>query len=415
MESITTTPQLAKACARLARHPYLTVDTEFLRETTYYPRLCVAQMASPVEAVVIDALADGIDLQPFFDLMADEQVLKVFHAARQDIEIVWHWAEIIPHPVFDTQVAAMVLGYGDSISYDQLVQRITGDTLDKSLRFTDWTRRPLTEAQLAYAVSDVTHLRDVYLALAADLEKRGRTDWVLEEMKVLTSPATYRMDPEEAWERLKTRVRKPKELAVLIEVAAWREREAQTRDVPRGRVLRDEVLGDIAIQAPTTVERLGTLRSLPKGFERSKWGQDIIAAVKQGLARDPKTLPRLDRAKSIPNGAATVELLKVLLRMTSERHGVAAKVIATVDDLDRIASDDEANVPALKGWRRAMFGEKALALKRGELALAIERGRVVAVERSDAASPSRSPASEAASLSRSPVAVRSAGRADAAG
>jgi len=232
---------------------------------------------------------------------------------------------------------------------------------------------------------------------------------------VLTSPATYRMDPEEAWERLKTRVRKPKELAVLIEVAAWREREAQTRDVPRGRVLRDEVLGDIAIQAPTTVERLGTLRSLPKGFERSKWGQDIIAAVKQGLARDPKTLPRLDRAKSIPNGAATVELLKVLLRMTSERHGVAAKVIATVDDLDRIASDDEANVPALKGWRRAMFGEKALALKRGELALAIERGRVVAVERSDAASPSRSPASEAASLSRSPVAVRSAGRADAAG
>ena len=383
MEPITSTSKLAEVCGRLAQHPYVTVDTEFLRETTYYPRLCVAQMASPVEAVVVDALAEGIDLEPFFALMANEQVLKIFHAARQDIEIVWHWAEIIPHPVFDTQVAAMVLGYGDSISYDQLVQRITGDALDKSHRFTDWTRRPLTEAQLTYAVSDVTHLRDVYLALAADLDKRGRTDWVLEEMKVLTSPATYRMDPESAWERLKTRVRKPKELAVLIEVAAWREREAQTRDVPRGRVLRDDVLGDIAVQAPTSVEKLGTLRSLPKGFERSKWGQDIIAAVKQGLARDPKTLPRLDRAKPVPNGAATVELLKVLLRMTSERHGVAAKVIATVDDLDRIAGDDDANVPALKGWRRAMFGEQALALKRGKLSLAIEKGRVVTVERAE--------------------------------
>jgi ribonuclease D len=381
MQPITTTSELAEACERLAQYPYVTIDTEFLRETTYYPLLCVAQMASPVEAVVIDALADGIDLQPFFALMGNEQVLKIFHASRQDIEIVWHRAGIIPHPIFDTQVAAMVLGYGDSISYDQLVQRITGDTLDKSHRFTDWARRPLTEAQIAYAVSDVTHLRDVYLALSADLEKRGRTDWVLEEMKVLTSPSTYRMDPESAWERLKTRVRKPKELGVLIEVAAWREREAQTRDVPRGRVLRDDVLGDIAVQAPTTTDKLAALRSLPKGFERSKWGQDIVAAVKQGLARDPKTLPRLDRAKSAPNGAATVELLKVLLRMTSERHGVAAKVIATVDDLDRIAGDDEANVPALKGWRRAMFGEKALALKHGRLALAIEKGRVIAVER----------------------------------
>jgi ribonuclease D len=255
--------------------------------------------------------------------------------------------------------------------------------LDKSHRFTDWTRRPLSDAQLAYAISDVTHLRDVYLALSADLQKRGRTDWVLEEMKVLTSPSTYRMDPESAWERLKTRVRKPKELAVLVEVAAWREREAQARDVPRGRVLRDEVLGDIAIHAPTTIEKLGALRSLPKGFERSKWGQDIIAAVQQGLARDPKTLPRLDRAKPVPNGAATVELLKVLLRMTSERHGVAARVIATVDDLDRIAGDDEANVPALRGWRRVMFGERALALKHGQLALAIDRGRVVAVERNE--------------------------------
>jgi ribonuclease D len=381
MEPITKTKELADICARLAEHPFVTVDTEFLRETTYYPKLCVAQMASTEEAFVIDALAEGLDLAPFYELMGNEKVVKVFHAARQDIEIVWHEAGILPHPIVDTQVAAMVLGYGDSISYDQLVQRITGDTLDKSHRFTDWTRRPLSEAQLTYAVSDVTHLRDVYLKLSADLEQRGRTEWVQEEMKILTSPDTYRMEPERAWERMKTRVRKPKELAVLMEVAAWREREAQTRDVPRGRVLKDDVLGDIAVQAPTTVERLGGLRSLPKGFERSKWGEAIVQAVQQGLARDPKTLPRLERHRQIGNGQATVELLKVLLRMTSETHGVAAKVIATVDDLDRIAGDDEADVPAMHGWRRDLFGEKALALKHGRLALAMEKNRVVTVER----------------------------------
>ncbi len=405
MQPITTTKKLADACARMARHPFVTVDTEFLRESTYYPRLCVAQMASTDEAVVIDALANGIDFAPFFALMADHNIVKVFHAARQDIEICWHEAGIIPSPIVDTQVAAMVLGYGDSISYDQLVQRITGDNLDKSHRFTDWTRRPLSEAQLAYAISDVTHLRDVYLKLSADLDKRGRSEWMREEMKVLTSPATYRFEPEYAWERLKTRVRKPKELAVLIEVAAWREREAQERDVPRGRVLKDDVIGDIAVQAPTTTERLAGLRSLPKGFERStvqapttterlaglrslpkgfersKWGEAIVEAVQRGLARDPKTLPRLERPRPPINGQATVELLKVLLRMTAERHGVAAKVIATVDDLDRIAADDAADVPALSGWRRELFGNKALALKQGRLLLAIEKGRVVAVER----------------------------------
>ena len=381
MDLVSTTEELAAVCSRMARHPFVTVDTEFLRETTYYPLLCVAQMASADEAVVIDALATGIDLAPFFALMENESVTKVFHAARQDIEIVWNMAQTIPHPIVDTQVAAMVLGYGDSISYDQLVQRITGDTLDKSHRFTDWTRRPLSDAQVTYALSDVTHLRDVYVALAADLEKRGRSSWVQAEMDILTSPETYRADPERAWERLKSRVRKPKELAVLIEVAAWREREAQTRDVPRGRVIKDEVIGDIAVQAPTTIERLGHLRSLPKGFERSRWGDQIIEAVKRGLERDQKTLPRLERFRPAPNGAATVELLKVLLRMTAERHGVAAKVIATVDDLDRIAADDEADIPALKGWRRELFGEKALALKHGRLALAVDKGRVVAVEK----------------------------------
>jgi ribonuclease D len=381
MELITTTNDLAEACDRLARHRYITVDTEFLRETTYYPLLCVAQLASAEEAVVVDAIAEGLDLEPFYQLMANEQVLKVFHAARQDIEIVWHEAGLIPHPIFDTQVAAMVLGYGDSISYDQLVQRITGDALDKSHRFTDWSKRPLSPAQVKYAISDVTHLRDVFEALDADLHKRGRAEWVGEEMEVLTSPDTYRVEPELAWQRLKTRARKPKELAVLMEVAAWREREAQTRDVPRGRVLKDDVVGEIAQQAPTTVERLAGLRSLPRGFERSKWGQDILQAVARGLARDPKSLPRIERQRGGGNGAATVELLKVLLRMTSERHAVAAKVIATIDELEQIANDDNAEVPAMHGWRRELFGDKALALKHGKLSLAVENGKVVAIER----------------------------------
>jgi ribonuclease D len=381
MEPITNTGELARVCERMAKHRYVTVDTEFLRESTYYPLLCVAQMATEDEAVVIDALAPGIDLNPFFDLLNDEKVVKVFHAARQDIEIVWNMAGKIPHPIFDTQVAAMVLGYGDSISYDQLVQRITGDQLDKSHRFTDWTRRPLTDAQLTYAVSDVTHLRDVYLKLDADLHKRDRSSWVEAEMAILTSPETYRADPDRAWERLKSRVRKPKDLAVLMEVAAWREREAQTRDVPRSRVLKDDVLGDLATHHPVTIEKLGHLRSLPKGFERSRWGADIVDAVKRGLERDPKTLPRLERHRGAQNGGATVELLKVLLRMTAESHGVAAKVIATIDDLDRIAADDDADVPALKGWRRELFGEKALRLKHGQLALAVEKGRVVAVDK----------------------------------
>ena len=382
MELITTTSELAAACARLAQHKVITVDTEFLRETTYYPLLCVVQMASAEEAIVVDALAKDIDLKPFFELMAEEKVLKVFHAARQDIEIVWHQAAIIPHPIFDTQVAAMVLGYGDSIAYDQLVERVTGHRPDKTHRFTDWSRRPLSKEQMHYAVSDVTHLRDVFAALDADLLKRGRNNWVSVEMDVLTNPKTYDFHPERAWERLKTRVRKPKELAVLMEVAAWREQEAQSRDVPRGRVLKDDAVGDIATHAPTSLERLASLRSLPKGFDRSKWGADIVAAVQRGLARDPATLPKIEKPRGNSNGAATVELLKVLLRMTSERHAVASKVIATVDDLEQIAADDNAEVAALQGWRRELFGEAALALKHGRLALAIEKGRVVKVDRS---------------------------------
>src|SRR5690606_840479 len=291
-------------------------------------------------------------------------------------------AKMIPRPVFDTQVAAMVLGHGDSVSYDQLVQRLTGSQIDKSLRFTDWSRRPLSPAQFDYAISDVTHLRDVYLKLKADLERGKRAEWVQEEMAVLTAPATYSAEPERAWERLRARVRRPKELAILMEIAAWREREAQTRDVPRQRIIKDDALAEIAQQAPKSLEEMSRLRALPRGFERSRAGEQLLEAVRAGLMRDPRSLPKITRDKPLSNGAsATVELLKVLLRMTAELHGVAAKVIATVDDLERIASDENADVPALKGWRREMFGNEALKLKRGELALAIESGRVITVER----------------------------------
>ena len=379
---ISTTGELEAACNRLAGHAVVTVDTEFLRETTFWPKLCVVQVASEDEAIVIDALGEGIDLSPLFRLLADEKVLKVYHAARQDIEIVWHLAKFIPSPVFDTQVAAMVLGYGDSIAYDQLVQRLTGAHIDKSSRFTDWAKRPLSDAQIAYAVSDVTHLREVYRKLKGQLEKRGRTHWMEDEMAILTSPETYRQLPEEAWKRIGGRIRKPRDLAVLVEVAAWREREAQSKNVPRSRILKDDALSEIAIQAPDTPEKLAAIRMIPKGWEKSKAGADLLDAVRAGVGRDPATLPVKAPPRVAANGAgATVELLKVLLKMVAEKQGVAAKVIATTDDLDLIADRDEADVPALHGWRRELFGEKALALKHGRLALAIEKGKVTAIER----------------------------------
>ena len=382
---ITSSSELAAVCARLATHPFVTVDTEFLRETTFWPKLCVIQLASAAEAVAVDALAPGMDLRPFFDLMVDPAVVKVFHAARQDVEIFLLKFGAVPTPLFDTQVAAMVLGYGDSISYDQLVQRTNGTQLDKTSRFTDWSKRPLSPAQIDYAIADVTHLRDVYVKLTGELEKRGRSDWVAEEMCVLTSPDTYRQEPERAWERFRSRVRKPRELAVLMEVAAWREREAQARDVPRSRVLKDDSLFDIALTGPKSVEALGAMRSIPKGWERSRDGMAVVEAVQAGLARDPRELPPIDKHRpQSQSQSATVELLKVLLKMVAEKHHVAAKVVATSDDLDRIAESDEADVGALKGWRRELFGDKALALKHGKLALAIERGRVTTVERTPA-------------------------------
>ncbi|MEJ1161379.1 ribonuclease D [Prosthecomicrobium sp. N25] len=378
---ISETAALAEACSRLARHPYVAIDTEFLRETTYWPKLCVVQLAGPDTAVVIDALAPGLDLTPLLDLLRDERVVKVFHAGRQDIEIVWNLGGFIPHPVFDTQIAAMVCGFGDSISYDQLVNRITGHHIDKSSRFTDWSRRPLTDKQLAYALSDVTHLRDVYHYLNASLSEQGREEWVAEEMNVLTARQTYDLDPEDAWERLKMRVKKPLELAILKELAAWREREARARDVPRSRVLKDEAIYEIVAEQPTDPSRLSTLRSLSKGFERSRQGEEIVAAVRRALATPRERLPAIPRGKPMPDGAgAAVDLMKVLLKLTSENHGVAAKVIATVDDLEAIAADDNADIPVLKGWRRELFGETALKLKRGEIALSFDGRKVIAIE-----------------------------------
>ncbi|MBU3887359.1 ribonuclease D [Methylosinus sporium] len=380
MSLLTSTEDLAAACARLSRHPFVTVDTEFLRETTFWPKVCVIQLASPEEAFAVDTLSEGLDLTPFFELMANESVVKVFHAARQDLEIVWRLARLIPAPLFDTQVAAMVCGFGDQVSYVELVKAISKESLDKSSRFTDWSKRPLSAAQIDYAIADVTHLRQIYTHLRARLERSNRLDWLADEMRTLTTPETYEQSPENAWERLRHRVRKPRDLAVLMELAAWRESEAQGRDVPRSRVLKDDMLIEIALAAPRTQEALGNLRAFPRGLERSRSGADIVAAVERALARDPATLPRIEREKRGSSSGATVELLKVLLRQVAEETGVATKMIATVEDLEAIAADDGADVPALSGWRRAIFGEKALQLKAGRLALAVEKGKVVTLD-----------------------------------
>jgi ribonuclease D len=383
MPLIADTASLTAACERLASHAFVTFDTEFMRETTYYPKLCLIQLASENEVVLVDPLAPEIDLTPFLALMRDPGVVKVVHSGRQDVEILWHLDHCIPAPLFDTQVAAMVCGYGDSVSYEQLAHDLAKARIDKSSRFTDWSKRPLSEAQLSYARSDVTHLRMVYQVLAKKLEETGRTSWLENETQILTSPETYRAHPEDAWQRLKGRVRKPRELGVLMELAAWREREAQSRDVPRSRVLKDDAVMDIVSAAPRTIEALGQLRSVPSGFERSRAGADIVAAVERGLEKDPKSLPALERQNRRAFNQATVDLLKVLLKMVSEEQQVAAKIIGTVDDIEAIAADDEADVPALKGWRRELFGEPALKLKHGRLALAVDNGKVIGVERSD--------------------------------
>ncbi len=382
MKLISTTEDLAAACAVLARHPFVSVDTEFLREQTFWSRLCLIQLAGPDDEYLIDPMAPGIDLKPFYDLMCNSAVEKVFHAGRQDVEIVFVQAGVIPAPLFDTQIAAMVCGFGDSISYVNLVKRITGADLDKSSRFTDWSRRPLSPQQLTYALGDVTHLRDVYHHLKRELQKSGRTDWLTEEMEELTTPGTYQQTPEDAWQRLKVRVKSRRSFAVLMELAAWRERLAQAQDVPRARILRDEALYDIANQAPTDTSKLGELRTLSEGFARSGRAREIVDAVKLGLARDLKSVPPLPKGQAItPEAAALVEFLKVLLKSLAAQKGVASRLIASADELERIATEDNPDIPALKGWRYEVFGETALRLKRGEIALAIDGGEVVPVPR----------------------------------
>ncbi|MBV8764530.1 MAG: ribonuclease D [Hyphomicrobiales bacterium] len=374
MNIITSSAKLAAACERLARHPYITVDTEFMRETTYYPKLCLLQVASVEEALLIDPLAQDIDLEPFFSLLRDGRVIKVFHAARQDIEIFWHMARTIPQPLFDTQIAAMVCGYGDQVSYEQLANDLGNARIDKTQRFTDWSRRPLSEAQLNYAKADVTHLRAVYEALAGKLAASGRESWLAEDMAVLEAPGTYETKPEDAWQRLAGRLKKQRDLGVLIEVAAWRERDAQKRDVPRQRVLRDDALMEVVQARPQSVEALGRLRAVSQGLERSRAGQAIIAAVERGVAIDPKNLPPLARRTRLPRHDSTVEFLKLLLKIVSQKTGVASKIIATVDDLDALAVSATQVQPVLTGWRGEIFGDLARDAIAGRVALALERG-----------------------------------------
>ncbi|KUO57349.1 MAG: ribonuclease D [Alphaproteobacteria bacterium BRH_c36] len=381
MTPIATTADLEVLCKDLASAEFLTVDTEFMREQTYYPNLCLIQVAGPEHEATIDPLSPQLDLKPFWELMAAPDQVKVFHAARQDLEIFHILGGLIPRPVFDTQVAAMVCGFGDQISYVNLVRSITGAELDKSSRFTDWSKRPLSDKQLQYAIGDVTHLRDVYRRLSAQLAKTGRESWLNEEMATLTDPATYQQDPELAWQRLKLKVKNRRALAVLMSLAAWRERAAQKQNVPRQRIMRDDALYDIANQSPRSTADLGNLRSLPDGFSRSSRAKDIVTAVEEGLARDVANVPALRQGQPLTAEAtATLELLKVLLKAAAARHGVAPRMIADASDLEELARHAEADTPALKGWRRELFGADALSLKRGELALTLKDGDVVVMK-----------------------------------
>lgn len=382
MEIITNTTELEAACLDLAKADFITIDTEFLREKTFWPKLCLIQLASPDRGLIVDPLAKDIDLAPFFRLMADDSVLKVFHAARQDLEIVFHLGDLIPKPIFDSQVAAMVLGYGDSIAYDALVNKITGHHIDKTSRFTDWSRRPLTEQQLNYALADVTHLRDVYLDLSAQLEEQGRSTWLNEEMAILEARETYDIHPDDAWKRLRNRMRKPQDLEILQRLAAWRENLARNRDVPRGRILKDDALYEVAQQKPRDQAGLGRLRTVPKGWERSELGGSLMTALEAAYEIPSEDWPEIKRHKPAPEGtAAASDMLRVLLKTIVEQEGVAAKVIASGDDLDKIAANgEEATVAALSGWRRELFGDKALKLINGELALKFADKRVQVIE-----------------------------------
>jgi len=380
MTPITTTEALRDFCAKLATAPFITVDTEFMRETTYWPKLCLIQAASSTDAGIIDPLAEGIDLEPFLDLLRDPNILKVFHAARQDTEIFVKLGAM-PKPMFDTQVAGMAAGFGDQVSYEALVRQMLKQDVDKGSRFTDWARRPLSDAQLTYALGDVTHLAALYPKLRDRLVREGRLDWVMAEMEDLTDPDLYDTTPEKAWKRLKPKKFSAKYLAAFVATAVWRERAAQERDQPRGRILKDEAIDEIAAQGPTDPEAFNRLRSVPKGFGASRLGLELCAELKRVLADPEAHAPKLERpGHNQPAPPSVVELLKVLLKAKSDNAGVATKLLANVADLEKIALDDQADVDALKGWRRQLFGEDALKLKRGEIALVLNGPRVEVVE-----------------------------------
>ena len=377
MSLITDSAAVAAFCARQKGAQFVTIDTEFMRERTFWPILCVVQVAGPGEAIAIDALAEGMDLTPLLALMSDPHILKVFHAARQDLEIFFQLSGKVPHPVFDTQVAAMVCGFGDAVSYETLVKRLAGASLDKASRFTDWAQRPLTERQINYALADVVHLRTVYDRLQNLLAENGRAGWFAEEMGELVDPSVYRSDPAEAWRRFRIRGRADRKfLGVLRALAAWREQAAQQRDLPRGRIMRDEAVLEIASHAPKSIDALARTRSLGKGVAEGKLGKDILAAVAEGLA-DPDPPPAIPaKAEAPPGIGPLIELLRVLLKQRCEDFQVAQKLVASADDLEAIAADDNARVRALSGWRRDVYGNDALALKHGRLALTAGRNRI---------------------------------------
>jgi ribonuclease D len=381
MRLITTTEDLDDVCQAFAANDFVAVDTEFMRETTYWPKLCLIQAAGANVEAVIDPLAPGLDLQPFLDLMGNEKVLKVFHAARQDLEIFLKLAGSLPRPLFDTQIAAMACGHGDSIAYDALVQAVLKRRLDKSSRFTDWSRRPLSEAQLTYALADVTHLRDLYPKLVERLEEEGRSDWLARELAQLLNPDIYDMTPENSWKRLKLRKTTPDYVLALQTAAAWRERQAQARDVPRGRIVKDEALYEIAELRPTDAAAFDRMRAVPRGFGNSRGAQELVQALQRAFADTDRIAHRVERPPPLPSGIGpTVELLKVLLRLEAERHQVAPRLIASAADIEAIAANDDADVEALKGWRRNVFGERALALKHGRIALKLKDGKVAIEE-----------------------------------
>ena len=384
MRTLTTTEDLAAFCEEAKGQPYITVDTEFLRERTYYSKLCLVQLALPGQgdenAVLVDPLVEGLSLEPLMDLFRDESIVKVFHAARQDLEIFHIDHGVIPRPLFDTQVAAMVCGFGEQVGYETLVRKIAKQQLDKSSRFTDWSRRPLTDAQKTYALADVTHLREIYEHLAAQLEKTGRDRWVAEELAVLTDPETYVTHPEDAWKRIKTRSNSPRFLAIVQELAAFRETHAQTRNVPRNRVFKDDALVELASTKPADMADLGRSRLLLREARKGDIADGILAAVKAGQERPKDGLPQVDKSRDkMQVNPALADLLRVLLKAKTESSGVASKLIAPAADLDAIAAG-ERDVAALKGWRREVFGEDALRLCDGRIALTAKGVDVKVIE-----------------------------------